>query len=62
MMEVKAMNKAILTEISELPENSKDLPPKFLQLYKEAILLALKEQNVLDESQYLQCLQVLSTA
>lgn len=52
------MNKSILVEITE-PLRQNDMPEEFLQIYQEALLLALKEQDIIDESQYLQCLQLL---
>lgn len=51
------MKKAFLTEI-HYPLDQKEIPNQFLQLYQEALLLAAKEVGIIDESQYLQCIQM----
>ncbi|MCB6991917.1 hypothetical protein LI177_00135 [bacterium 210820-DFI.6.37] len=52
------MNKAFLIGTTASISQT-DLPEGFLRLYQEALLMALKEQGVIDESQLIQCLRLL---
>lgn len=61
MMEVRRMeNKAVFLETVGEIQISKRTTPEFLMLYQQSVLLALKEQNVINEMQYGFCLEALS--
>ena len=51
---------AILLECSEEITISKTTTPEFYRLYEQSVLLALKEQNILNEAQYQCCLEMLN--
>lgn len=38
---------------------SKKSTPEFYQLYQQSVFLSLKEQGILNETQYLHCLDIL---
>lgn len=61
MMEVRQLNaQAILSTCSGQTEVSPAATPRFWLLYQQSVLLALKEQGVLDEAQYSFCLEALA--
>ena len=49
----------IFLEGSEEIAVSKMVTPEFYQLYQQSVLLALKEQGVLNEGQYRYCLDAI---
>ncbi len=51
---------AIFLECSEEITISKTTTPEFYRLYEQSVLLALKEQNILNEAQYQRCLEMLN--
>ena len=53
-------NKAVFLESTEEIAVSQKTSPAFYQLYQQTVLLALKEQGVLNEIQYQHCLNVLN--
>ena len=52
-------NKAVFLECSEETLISKTSAPEFYRLYQQSVLLALKEQGVLNDIQLQYCLDIL---
>ena len=53
-------NKALFLECIEEIAVSKTATPEFYRLYQQSVLLALKEQGVLNEAQFQHCLDTLN--
>ena len=53
-------NKAVFLKCTEEIVVSKTATPEFYRLYQQSILLALKEQGVLNEAQFQHCLDTLN--
>ena len=52
-------NEAVFLKCTEEVANSKTVPWEFYRLYQQSVLLALKEQGVINEIQYQICLDIL---
>lgn len=53
-------NKAVFLKNTEEITISKTVTPEFYRLYQQSVLLALKEQGILNEMQYQHCLSTLN--
>ena len=53
-------NKALFLECIEEIAVSKTATPEFYRLYQQSVLLALKEQGVINEVQFQYCLDTLN--
>lgn len=53
-------NEAVFLKCTEEIAVSKTATPEFYRLYQQSVLLALKEQGILNEVQYQYCLDTLS--
>ena len=53
-------NKALFLECIEEIAVSKTATPEFYRLYQQSVLLALKEQGVINEVEFQYCLDILN--
>lgn len=55
------MNKTVaLVQVTDEIEINKNTAPEFLLQYQKSVLLCLKEQGIINDSQYHQCIEELT--